>query len=162
NAEYNARFRKFPNITRDEVGAHPGIYIDEAPCTEEKYDCAKLAQCRGIKIKSKIDEELEGEIDLCAEYESEIEIIFIEQEHTEVPLHTGKNYLLRLREEASWRVSSRPPAHYDNSKACLEQGIVLQKNGDLLLTRLTSRDVRRHVEVTLSDGRKISIQFSNA
>ncbi|KAK5981947.1 hypothetical protein GCK32_008282 [Trichostrongylus colubriformis] len=167
---YRERFKAFPNITKHEVGQHPGIYIDEMECTEEKYDCAKLAHCRGINIKSKIDQELEEEADPCAEYESEIEIIFIEREHTDVALFTGKNYRLRLREEvfstdatrASWRVSSRPPAHYDKSKSCLEQGIVLLKNGDLLMTSLTSRDVRRHVEVTLSDGRKLSVQFSNA
>nr|CDJ88398.1 Hypothetical protein CBG08756 [Haemonchus contortus] len=166
---YRDRFKSVSNIT-NEVGVHPGIYLDEAPCTQEKYDCVKLARCRGIDITSKIDEELEVEVDPCAEYESEIEIIFIEEDHTEVPLFAGKNYRIRLREEvfstdatqARWKVSSRPPAHFDRSKMCLEQGIVLQKNGDLLMTRLTSKDVRRHVEVTLSDGRKISIQFTNA
>ncbi|VDO58582.1 unnamed protein product [Haemonchus placei] len=166
---YRDRFKILSNIT-NEIKDHPGIYIDEAPCTQEKYDCVKLARCRGIDITSKIDEELEVEVDPCAEYESEIEIIFIENEHTQVPLFTGKNYRIRLREEvfstdatqARWKVSSRPPAHFDRSKMCLEQGIVLQKNGDLLMTRLTSKDVRRHVEVTLPDGRKISIQFINA
>ncbi|VDL77138.1 unnamed protein product [Nippostrongylus brasiliensis] len=55
------------------------------PCIEEKYDCVKLAECRGINIKSKVDEELEREVDPCAEYENEFQIIFIEQEQTTIP-----------------------------------------------------------------------------
>lgn len=168
---YKMRFVGLPlNGTKPEVASHPGIYIDEAPCGEEKYDCLKLAECRGMNIKSKIEEELEQEADPCAEYESEIETIFIERDHTDVPVFPGRSYRLRLREEvfatdatrASWRVSSRTPGNFDTSRACLEQGTVLQKNGDLLMTTITSRDARRHIEITLSDGRKISIQLVNA
>lgn len=46
------RFVGLPlNGTKPEVASHPGIYIDEAPCGEEKYDCLKLAECRGMNIK---------------------------------------------------------------------------------------------------------------
>ncbi|WKY07530.1 hypothetical protein Q1695_007192 [Nippostrongylus brasiliensis] len=156
---YANRFTK-AGIANPAVVAHPGIYIDQMPCIEEKYDCVKLAECRGINIKSKVDEELEREVDPCAEYENEFQIIFIEQEQTTIPVHTGKHYRIRIREEvfatdatrASWRVSSRPPGHFDTSKSCLEQGIVLQKNGDLIMTTLTSRDARRHLEITLKLG----------
>ncbi|KHJ93414.1 hypothetical protein OESDEN_06681 [Oesophagostomum dentatum] len=84
-----------------------------------------------------------------------------------LPKHS---YRIRIREEAfatdaariHWRVSSRPPARYDTSRACLEQGIVQLKGGDLLLTSLTPRDVRRRIQGTLADGRKINIQLRNA
>ncbi|KAK6752765.1 hypothetical protein RB195_003894 [Necator americanus] len=167
---YYKAFKDVLNTTRPQIPDHPGFYIDEIPCSEEKYDCAKLAECRKINIKSKIDEELEGEADPCVEYEPEIETIFIEHEHTDIEMVPGRSYRIRIREElfatdatrVSWRVSSRPPGRYDTSRACLEQGIVHLKSGDLLLTTLTSRDVKRRLEATLPDGRKINIQLHNA
>ncbi|KAL6737549.1 hypothetical protein Aduo_011181 [Ancylostoma duodenale] len=167
---YAKRFEDVLNNTRPQMDAHPGFYIDEIPCNEEKYDCAKLAACRGINIRSKIDEEIEEEADPCAEDEPEIETIFIDQEHTDVELFPGRSYRIRIREEVfatdatriSWRVSSRPPGRYDTSRACLEQGIVHLKSGDLLLTSLLSRDVKRRLEATLSDGRRINVQLHNA
>ncbi|EYC29195.1 hypothetical protein Y032_0006g2834 [Ancylostoma ceylanicum] len=167
---YERRFEDILNDTKPQMAGHPGFYIDEIPCNEEKYDCAKLAECRGINIKSKIDEELEGEADPCAEYEPEIETIFIDRQHSDIELFPGRSYRIRIREEVfatdatriSWRVSSRPPGRYDTSRACLEQGIVHLKSGDLLLTSLTSRDVKRRLEATLSDGRRINVQLHNA
>ncbi|RCN47093.1 hypothetical protein ANCCAN_06812 [Ancylostoma caninum] len=143
---YANRSEDVLNNTKPQLAAHPGFYIDEIACNEEKYDCAKLAECRGINIKSKFEEEAEGERNPCAEYETEIETIFIDREHSDI----------------SWRVSSRPPGRYDTSRACLEQGIVHLKSGDLLLTSLTSRDVKRRLEATLSDGRRINVQLHNA
>ncbi|KIH59022.1 hypothetical protein ANCDUO_10761 [Ancylostoma duodenale] len=159
---YASRFEDVLNNTEPQMAAHPGFYIDEIPCNEEKYDCAKLAECRGINIRSRIDEEMEEEADPCAEYEPEIETIFIDQEHTDIDLFPGRSYRIRIREEISWRVSSRPPSRYDTSRACLEQGIVHLKSGDLLLTTLSSRDVKRRLEATLSDGRRINVQLHNA
>ncbi|KHJ87566.1 hypothetical protein OESDEN_12658 [Oesophagostomum dentatum] len=170
NKLYEERFGDTLNVTVAQMEAHPGFYIDEAPCNEEKYDCTKLAECRGINIKTKVEEETEEEVDPCAEYETEIQTIFIDQEHSDIEVLPKHSYRIRIREEAfatdaariHWRISSRPPARYDTSRACLEQGIVQLKGGDLLLTSLTSRDVRRRIQGTLADGRKINIQLRNA
>ncbi|VDM75484.1 unnamed protein product [Strongylus vulgaris] len=167
---YQNRYEDVLNNTAPQILAHPGIYIDEMLCNEEKYDCEKLAECMGISIKSKIDEEMEEEVDPCAEYETDIQTIFIDQEHSDIKVLSGQSYRIRLREEVfatdatkvDWRVSSRPPARYDTSRSCLEQGIVQLKSGDLLLTSLKSRDVRRRMIATLPDGRKINIQFHDA
>uniref|UniRef100_A0A0K0DMP2 PH domain-containing protein n=1 Tax=Angiostrongylus cantonensis TaxID=6313 RepID=A0A0K0DMP2_ANGCA len=98
---YTKRFKSIihENQTSTVVGNHPGFYIDEISCTEEKYDCNKMAECRGISVKSKSLLELQEEVDPCDEYESEIEIVFIEHEQSVIKLYPGENYRLRIREE---------------------------------------------------------------
>ncbi|KAJ1350849.1 hypothetical protein KIN20_006745 [Parelaphostrongylus tenuis] len=121
---------------------------------------------RARKYKSKSTEELEEEVDPCNEYEEEIRIMFIEREQSDIKLRlffsnfTNRKSLWSF--QARWKVSSRHPNQYDTSRSCLEQGIVLYKNGDLLLTNLKSRDARRRIEVTLADGRKLNIQLQDA
>ncbi|VDK55945.1 unnamed protein product [Cylicostephanus goldi] len=52
---YGNRFKQVLNSTAPLMAAHPGIYIDEISCNEEKYDCEKLAKCLGIDIKANFE-----------------------------------------------------------------------------------------------------------
>uniref|UniRef100_A0A1I7XMI0 Major sperm protein n=1 Tax=Heterorhabditis bacteriophora TaxID=37862 RepID=A0A1I7XMI0_HETBA len=167
------------------------VFIDEMSCANDpqKSDCSLLASCRGINIEPPSNDNKENyEYDPC---EGNDVLIFTIEKRKQalkfVPfmfsliifnnyviichrVEPDRNYRIVIKEgafdtnteEIRWRVSLHDVNLFDPTKSCLEQGIVVHPNRkDLMLMKLSKRDLRKRIEATLKDGTKVAAQLEH-